>query len=69
MSSDLFQLRDSKLQASDDGVQAIESMLTFDPTRRVSVAEAIRLRYFENLHLPDDEPTAKERLASACSFF
>mmetsp|Transcript_41883 Transcript_41883/g.110939 ORF Transcript_41883/g.110939 Transcript_41883/m.110939 type:complete len:382 (-) Transcript_41883:128-1273(-) len=47
-------------QASDDGVQAIESMLTFDPTRRVSVAEAIRLRYFENLHLPDDEPTAKE---------
>lgn len=41
-----------------EGIEAIDKMLTFDPTRRPSVTEAVCLPYFSTLHLPDDEPVA-----------
>jgi len=45
-------------RATANGINAIERMLTFDPTRRCTVQEAIQLPYFETLHMPDDEPVA-----------
>uniref|UniRef100_A0A7S0AB19 Mitogen-activated protein kinase n=2 Tax=Pyrodinium bahamense TaxID=73915 RepID=A0A7S0AB19_9DINO len=45
-------------KATAAGIDAIESMLTFNPRKRVGVAEAIKLPYFETLHMPDDEPVA-----------
>jgi len=47
-------------KATADGVQAIEAMLTFHPDRRVNVQGAIELKYFETLHIPDDEPRAEK---------
>lgn len=45
-------------KATKAGIDAIEKMLTFNPLKRVGVAEAITLPYFETLHMPDDEPVA-----------
>merc|ERR1711937_226666 len=42
------------------GIEALEKMLTFDPTKRIDVQEAIKLKYFEQLHMPDDEPVAEK---------
>jgi mitogen-activated protein kinase 1/3 len=47
-------------KASTDAINAIEKMLTFNPTKRVDVQEAIRLKYYESLHMPDDEPVADQ---------
>lgn len=38
-------------------VGLVEAMLTFSPTRRITVDEAIRHEYTEELYCPDDEPT------------
>mmetsp|Transcript_34694 Transcript_34694/g.51794 ORF Transcript_34694/g.51794 Transcript_34694/m.51794 type:complete len:378 (+) Transcript_34694:147-1280(+) len=45
-------------KATKAGIDAIEKMLTFNPLKRVGVAEAITLPYFSTLHMPDDEPVA-----------
>eukprot|EP00929_Paragymnodinium_shiwhaense_P059457 TRINITY_DN29777_c0_g2_i1.p1 TRINITY_DN29777_c0_g2~~TRINITY_DN29777_c0_g2_i1.p1 ORF type:complete len:393 (+),score=111.50 TRINITY_DN29777_c0_g2_i1:142-1320(+) len=47
-------------KASDNAVEAIEKMLTFHPDRRSSVFDCLRLPYFANLHMEDDEPTATQ---------
>merc|ERR1712151_1335372 len=47
-------------KATPDGVDAIEKMLTFHPVKRVSVQDAIKLKYFATLHMPDDEPVAEK---------
>lgn len=44
--------------ASDNAVTAIETMLTFDPTKRADVKQCISLPYFSQLHMEDDEPVA-----------
>lgn len=41
-------------QASDATLELIEAMLHFDPTVRISVNDALRLRYFENLFEEED---------------
>jgi len=45
-------------KASDSALEAIEKMLTFNPVTRVTVVDCLVLPYFENLHMPDDEPVA-----------
>lgn len=45
-------------KASDNAVQAIDRMLTFDPTKRADVQECLTLQYFATLHMEDDEPVA-----------
>jgi len=45
-------------KATSEGVNAIEKMLTFDPTKRVTVQQTIELPYYSSLHMPDDEPKA-----------
>jgi len=45
-------------KASDDAVDAIERMLTFDPTKRPDVKESLELKFFAALHIPEDEPKA-----------
>jgi len=47
-------------KASEKAVEAIEAMLTFDPTRRVEVRGCLALKYFESLHMEDDEPVAEK---------
>jgi mitogen-activated protein kinase 1/3 len=46
-------------KASENAVQAMERMLTFDPTNRADVKECLTLKYFESLHMEDDEPVAE----------
>merc|ERR1719387_2102771 len=43
-------------KASDSACEAIDKMLTFDPTVRLEVNTCLRLTYFESLHMEDDEP-------------
>jgi mitogen-activated protein kinase 1/3 len=40
--------------ASASAIEAIEAMLRFDPTVRITVQDAIRLRYFSNLFEEED---------------
>jgi mitogen-activated protein kinase 1/3 len=47
-------------KATAAGIDAIEKMLTFHPVHRVEVKQAILLKYFETLHMPDDEPVAEK---------
>ena len=35
----------------------LKRMLTFDPRKRISAAEALLHPYFEKFHCPDDEPS------------
>lgn len=45
-------------KASDEAIDAIERMLTFDPTKRPDVRESLELKFFAPLHIPEDEPKA-----------
>jgi len=47
-------------KATPNAIEAIEKMLTFHPVHRVEVPQAILLKYFETLHMPDDEPVAEK---------
>jgi mitogen-activated protein kinase 1/3 len=46
-------------KATTNGIDAIERMLTFNPTKRATVPDCLVLPYFETLHMPDDEPVAE----------
>mmetsp|Transcript_61986 Transcript_61986/g.181720 ORF Transcript_61986/g.181720 Transcript_61986/m.181720 type:complete len:377 (+) Transcript_61986:129-1259(+) len=46
-------------KATKAGIEAIEKMLTFNPTKRVDVRNTLTLPYYETLHMPDDEPEAE----------
>jgi len=46
-------------KASEKAVEAINKMLTFDPTVRADVRGCLNLKYFESLHMEDDEPVAE----------
>lgn len=46
-------------KASEAAVEAIDRMLTFSPVKRSMVPDCLNFKYFEALHMPDDEPTAK----------
>merc|ERR1712217_817877 len=41
-------------KATDDGVEAIDKMLTFHPKQRLNVHDVVRLKYYSSLHMPDD---------------
>lgn len=43
--------------ASEQGIDLIKKMLTFDPERRITIDEALAHPYMERLHFEDDEPT------------
>ncbi len=45
-------------KASTESIEAAIKMLAFDPFKRISVDEALGLKYFESLHAPTDEPVA-----------
>jgi serine/threonine protein kinase len=38
----------------------LDKMLVFDPTKRITVEDALKHPYFAPLHDPDDEPVASE---------
>mmetsp|Transcript_35908 Transcript_35908/g.82444 ORF Transcript_35908/g.82444 Transcript_35908/m.82444 type:complete len:374 (-) Transcript_35908:161-1282(-) len=45
-------------KVTEDGIDLIEKMLTFNPVKRPDVKGCISHKYFASLHMPDDEPTA-----------
>jgi len=47
-------------KATPEGLEAIEAMLAFHPNKRVDTQEAISLKYYSELHIPDDEPVAEK---------
>jgi mitogen-activated protein kinase 1/3 len=55
---DWKKIYDKKSGASENSIEAIDQMLTFDPTKRIDVKQCLNLKYFETLHMEDDEPVA-----------
>ena len=47
-------------KTSDLALDLLEKLLAFNPTKRITVEEALRHPYLEPYHDPDDEPTAEE---------
>jgi len=45
--------------ASSSAIEALERMLTMNPNHRPDVQTCLELKYFEQLHVPSDEPVAK----------
>jgi len=46
-------------KATAAGIEAIDRMLTFNPLKRATVQDALQFKYYESLHMPDDEPSAE----------
>lgn len=44
-------------KASEQALDLISRMLTVNPSKRITVAEALEHPYFSKLHDPTDEPT------------
>ena len=42
---------------SKECIDLLQSMLTFDPEKRITIEEALAHKYLERLHMPEDEPT------------
>jgi len=61
-------LADRFPQSSAAAVQLVEEMLTFSPSRRISVDEAIRHEYTAELYCPEDEPTRDPLLCADFEF-
>ena len=45
-------------KSNDLALDLLEKLLAFNPTKRITVEEALRHPYLEPYHDPDDEPTA-----------
>ncbi|KAL3480638.1 kinase-like domain-containing protein [Aspergillus californicus] len=45
-------------KSNDMALDLLEKLLAFNPTKRITVEEALRHPYLEPYHDPDDEPTA-----------
>lgn len=43
--------------ANPDAIDLLRKMLTFDPSKRITVEGALKHPYMSELHFPDDEPT------------
>jgi cell division cycle 2-like protein len=50
------QLRSEFPQLSDHGIDLLNSMLTYDPSKRITAAKALQHPYFFEAPLPDDSP-------------
>jgi len=48
-------------EASDKALDLLEKMLTFDPHKRISVADALAHPYFSALHCEEDEPMCPKK--------
>jgi len=53
----------SKLFPSADpqALDLLDKMLTFNPNRRITIAEALQHPYMESLHEPEDEPDCEDK--------
>jgi serine/threonine protein kinase len=49
-------LQDLYPQANAKAIDLLEKMLAFDPTKRITVDEALKHPYLESMHDPTDEP-------------
>jgi serine/threonine protein kinase len=61
-------LADRFPQSSSAAVQLVEAMLTFSPSRRITVDDAIRHEYTAELYCPEDEPTRDPLLCADFEF-
>jgi len=52
--NDLF-----KAWPNADAIDLVKKMLMFDPTKRITIEEALAHPYMKKLHVPDDEPSGK----------
>ena len=46
-------------RTNDLALDLLERLLAFNPTKRITVEEALKHQYLEPYHDPDDEPTAE----------
>jgi len=44
---------------NDDAIDLLERMLTFDPSKRITIEEALAHPYMKNLHFEEDEPVGE----------
>lgn len=47
--------------ASDDAIELLEGLLSFNPYKRLTVEQAINHPYFENLRKLDDPPRCTQK--------
>jgi len=45
-----------KSYSNSDAIDLVKKMLMFDPTRRITIEQALSHPYMKKLHVPDDEP-------------
>jgi len=48
-----------KTWENKDAVDLVKRMLLFDPTKRITIEEALAHPYMKKLHVPDDEPSGQ----------
>jgi len=48
-----------KNYSNPDAIDLVKKMLTFDPTKRITVEQALAHPYMKKLHVPDDEPNGQ----------
>ena len=56
-------------KANPDSLEAAAKMLSFNPNRRISVDDALDLKYFEGLHSKEDEPVSATQVDWAFDSF
>ena len=47
--------------AAPEALDLLDKMLTFNPDRRITIAEALQHPYMESLHEPEDEPDCENK--------
>jgi len=55
-------LRDLFPAASDDALDMIKNLLTFNPTKRLSAEEALQHPYVAQFHNPEEEPNCTKKI-------
>jgi serine/threonine protein kinase len=45
-----------KAWPNPDAIDLLKKMLTFDPTKRITIEQALSHAYMRKLHVPEDEP-------------
>jgi hypothetical protein len=43
--------------SNSDAIDLLKKMLTFDPTKRITIEQALAHPYMKKLHVPEDEPS------------
>lgn len=55
-------IRDMFPTASDEAIDLMKNLLHFNPTKRLTVEQALQHPYVAQFHNPDEEPVCKKKI-------